>query len=147
MIFFQENLLTQENIFWIVAGCWSLSIKFSFVKHKLVFVTRGKSRVKLLPLFGWVPKFMKKCSKVFVNHMQKICKICSTTFQVRPKIVLSLFPSDQMLKKFLTWETKKKKFFPIFSWCSCTVYSLSVLFDSIHYVYLEWFIYIKTSSC
>ena len=40
----------------------------------------GKSRVNLLPVFGWAPEFMDEYDKDFVNHTKKIVKIASKRY-------------------------------------------------------------------
>ena len=91
---------------------------------------------------------MKSCSKVFMNHMNKIGQICCMIFQVKLKII-SLFLSERMLKKVLTQKARRKEiflFFLMYLYCLFFVFTLW-LHTLFKHVYLEWFIYIKTSSC
>lgn len=53
-------------------------------KHRILrFATRRKSRVNFLPGSTWVPKFMNKYNKGFMNHMKKISRISCRTFQTK----------------------------------------------------------------
>ena len=57
---------------------------------------------------------------------------------------VSIWPGGEIYSHLRGW--KKKFFSPFFSWYSYTIYSLSLHFDSVHYVHWKWFLYIKTRS-
>ena len=67
------------------------------------------------------------------------------TLLIRPRKKNCLFSSDRVSKKNLTQEASKKIFSYFFRYIVIQFYSFLYL-DSIHYVYLKWFISIKTCS-
>ena len=86
-------------------------------------------------------------TKFFFSHIECLnifgkCKEGLT--ELRPRII-SCFHLSGWWKKNPN-QKAGKKISPIFS-CSCTIYSSILPFNSIHYAYLKWFSYIKTSSC
>ena len=45
-------------------------IRLTYYHHQM-YIHKGKSRVKLLPVFGWSPKLMNEYKKDFMNHPPK----------------------------------------------------------------------------